>query len=224
MTPDLSSTSVVVTGAGGRLGRVVVQRFLDAGARVAGLDARLPTALPEGVAVFEADLTDEGAVAETFDAAEAAVGPIGALVHTVGMWDGAPFAETSLAAWHRMMDVNLTSLFLSFREAARRMSAHGHGGRLAAIASRQGADEGVAQQAAYSASKAGAVRVVEAVAAEYDGRITAAAVAPSTILFGGETEGATGVPVEAVADLCVYLCGPGGTVHNGAVLRAYGTA
>lgn len=97
------------------------------------------------------------------------------------------------------------------------------GGRLVAVASGQGADGGVAEQGPYSAAKAGVVRLVEAVAAEQDGRITAVAVAPSMILFGGEEPGTRGVSVEAIADLCVYLAGEGGGIHNGEVLRAYGT-
>lgn len=218
ISSDLSGKTVLVTGAGGRLGRVVAQRLLGAGARVVGLDAQEPEGLPERVVVHTADLTDERAVQDAFEAVEREAGAPDALVHTVGMWAGSPFAETPLADWQQMMAVNLTSLFLCFREAARRM---GDDGRLVAIASRQGADGGVAEQAAYSAAKGGVVRLVEAVAAEYDGRITAAAIAPSTILFGGE-EGAAGVSVEAVADLCVYLCGDGGLVHNGTVLRAYG--
>jgi NAD(P)-dependent dehydrogenase (short-subunit alcohol dehydrogenase family) len=223
-SPDLSGTPVVVTGAGGRLGRVVIGHLLDAGARVVALDAVAPEGLPDGVVVLTADLTDRPAVQQAFDEADREVGPPGALVHTVGMWAGQPLAETHLADWRRVMDVNLTSTFLCFREAARRMLARPAGGHLVAIASRQGADRGVAEQAAYSASKAGVVRLVEAAAAEYGGRVTAAAIAPSTILFGGEGDDASGVSAEAVADLCVYLCGEGGAIHNGTVLRAYGTA
>lgn len=222
--PDLTGTLVLVTGAGGRLGRVVVRRLHDAGARVVALDAIRPEGLPEDVPVFTTDLTDRPSVQAAFEAVEREAGVPGALVHTVGMWAGQPFAETHLADWERVLDVNLTSTFLCFREAAKRMLARPEGGRLVAIASRQGADRGAAEQAAYSASKAGVVRLVEAVAAEYDGRITAAAVAPSTLLFGGEGADAKGVSAEAVADLCVYLCGEGGVIHNGAVLRAYGTA
>jgi NAD(P)-dependent dehydrogenase (short-subunit alcohol dehydrogenase family) len=220
----LPDTPVLVTGAGGRLGRVVVARLHAAGAHVVALDAVRPEGLPDDVPVLTADLTDRPSVQEAFAQAEASAGRIGALVHTVGMWAGQPLAETHLADWRRVMDVNLTSTFLCFREAAKRMEAKAGGGRLVAFASRQGADRGVAEQAAYSASKAGVVRLVEAVAAEYEGRITAAAIAPSTILFGDEGEGARGVAAEAIADLCVYLCGAGGPVHNGAVLRAYGTA
>ncbi|MDX1419309.1 MAG: SDR family oxidoreductase [Rubricoccaceae bacterium] len=216
----LSGNPILVTGAGGRLGRVVIRQLLEAGARVVGLDAERPEGLPEGVEVLTADLTDEPSVRGAFDTAEQAVGAPHALVHTVGMWAGTPFADTPLEGWQRVLDVNLTTAFLCFREAARRMT---EGGRLVAIASRQGVDGGVAEQAAYSAAKAGVVRLVEAVAAEYEGRITAAAVAPSKILFGSEGDGARGVPAEAVASLCVSLCGAGGAIHNGTVLRAYGT-
>lgn len=221
-SPNLTDHVIVVTGAAGRLGSVVVRQLAAAGARVAALDRTAPengSALP-----VIADATDEHATAAAFDRVEQELGVPHAVVHTVGMWDGGPFAETEVSAWQAVLDVNLTSTFFVFREAARRMLAAGVPGQLVGIASGQGADRGVAQQAAYSASKAGVVRLVEAVAAEYrDAGITAAAVAPSLILFGDEDPEARGVDVEEVAQLCVTLCGPAGTVHNGSVLRAYGS-
>ena len=217
MASELTDRIVVVTGAGGRLGRVVVRQLATAGARVAALDLDAPEALPEGARGFACDVTDEAAVGRAFDAVVSEMGTPWALVHTVGMWDGAPLAETGLDAWNRVMALNLTSAFLCIREAVRRMDE----GRIVAIASRQGADRAPSQQAAYGASKAGVVRLIEATSAEYDG-IAAVAVAPSTILFGGEDAGASGVRAEAVADLCVRLCGAAGAVHDGTVLRAYG--
>ena len=104
------------------------------------------------------------------------------------------------------------------------MLGGGVGGHLVGVASGQGVDRGVAEQAAYSASKAGVLRLVEAVAAEHrDAEITATAVAPSLILFGDEDPEARGVDVAEVAGLCVTLCGPAGTIHNGSVMRAYGS-
>lgn len=219
--PDLSDRIVVVTGAAGRLGRVVAQQLAEAGARVAGLD-REPHDV--GALSLQADVTDEATVSAAFERLAAEMGEPNGVVHTVGMWAGTPFAETSLADWRTMLDVNLTSTFIVFRAAVRRMAAAGQGGRLVALASGQGADRGTAEQAAYSASKAGVVRLVESVAAEYRADdITAAAVAPSMILFGDEPEGTRGVEVEEVASLCVTLCGSAGPVHSGSVLRAYGS-
>ncbi|MEO0558108.1 MAG: SDR family oxidoreductase [Bacteroidota bacterium] len=215
--PDLTGRIIIVTGASGRLGRVVVRQLEAAGARVAALDREEGT---NGALALAIDVTDEASVQTAFDTIEAELGMPDGLVHTVGMWKGEPFAETSMESWDTVLRVNLTSTFLMFREAVRRMS---NGGRLVGITSGQGADGGVAKQAAYSASKAGVMRVVESVAAEYSGSgLTAVALAPSTILFGDEDSDAEGVPVEEVASWCVRLCGPDAETLNGQVVRAYG--
>ena len=218
--PDLADRLIVVTGASGRLGSVVVRQLEEAGARVAALDQSEGEG---GALALAADVTDEGSVAQAFDTIEADLGVPDGLVHTVGMWAGTPFAETELTRWETVLRVNLTSTFLMFREAARRMQDRE--GRLVGITSGQGADGGVAKQAAYSASKAGVVRLVESIAAEYEGTgLTAVALAPSTILFGDEDASAKGVSVEEVASWCVRLCGPAAEALNGQVVRAYGTA
>ncbi len=219
--PSLSGRVVVVTGAAGRLGRVVADHLAAAGAVVAGLD-REPHDV--GALSLTADVGVEAATERAFDRVVEEAGPLHAVVHTVGMWSGGPLAETSLETWRTVLDVNLTSTFLVFRAAVRRMRAASGTGRLVGIASGQGADKGVAEQAAYSASKAGVVRLVESIAAEFrDAAVTAAAVAPSMILFGDEGPEARGVEAAEVARLCVTLCGPAGTVHNGSVMRAYGS-
>ncbi len=222
---DLDGQAVVLTGAFGRLGRILTRRLLDAGATVAAVDARAadPVVDSDRLHLYRADVTDEAETERVFAKAAEALGPPGALVHTVGTWAGEPLVETSLDGWETVLRVNLTSTFLCFREAARHFQRAGTDGRLVAVASKQGADGGVAEQAAYSASKAGVVRLVEATAAELNGAgITAAAVAPSMILFGGEGD-TPGVPAERIADLCAYLASSAGAAHNGAVLRAYGT-
>ncbi len=213
---------MVITGAAGRLGMRMMQRFAERGATVVAIDldpCRLPQSAP-GQA-FRANVTDEAETDAVFREIGETFGRVDALVHTVGTWAGKPFLETSLDDWEQIMRVNLTSTVLCFREAARLMQ--GRGGRLIGIASGQGVDKGRAQQAGYSASKAGVMRLVEAVAEEFEGTgITAHAIAPSAILFD-EAGDQKGVPVFDLADLAVYLCGPAGASLNGATLRAYGT-
>lgn len=224
-SPEPSShfAPVVVTGAGGRLGRLVVARLVAAGVAVAALDRE--AAALDGALGVAADLADDRATADAFERIERELGTPRALVHTVGTWDGAPFAETTLDAWEAVLRTNLTTAFVCVREAVRRMRAADVSGSVVGIASAQGADRGVAQQAAYSASKAGVIRLLEAVAAEHrPAGIAAVAVAPSTLLFGDEPAGTAGVAASDVAALCARLCGPDAFVHAGATLRAYGSA
>lgn len=223
---------VVVTGAAGRLGQYVVERFGRAGSTIAAVDVSEQQlgqiSFPEGAegSTHAADLTDEGAVERCFADIADRHGRIDALFHTVGAWDGTPLLDTSLDAWEHMIHVNLRSTFLCFREAVRVMthSTRERPGRLIAVASGQGADRGQAEQGGYSAAKAGVVRLVEAVADEFDAdQLTAHAIAPSVILFGEDSEQA-GVPAAEIADLGAYLCAGAGNALNGAVLRAYGAA
>jgi NAD(P)-dependent dehydrogenase (short-subunit alcohol dehydrogenase family) len=219
--PDLSNQTIYVTGAGGRLARVLIRHLQDAGGRVVGLDLQKPdvNGLAHAAAV---DLADEAAVEAAFAAAAEAAGAPDALVHVAGSWDGRPLLETSLADWNGQIQPNLTTAFLCFREAARLMAQH-DGGRIVGIASRQGADGAPAQQAAYAAAKAGVVRLVEACAAEFEGKgIAATAIAPSMILFGDEDAGTKGISAEEVAATCAQLCATR-QAANGEVVRLYGT-
>lgn len=219
----------LITGASGRLGRVIAGRFRDDGHNVLGIDSNpgasdLPTC-------YGADLTDEDAVDRVVQQIVSDHGMFDVLVHTVGMWDGAPTASLALADWRKVMDVNLTSTFLIFRAALRAKAqiqqtpeTDSARLRLIAFASGQGADRGVADQAAYGAAKAGIIRLVESIAAEHPTRrVTTHAIAPSTILFEG-MEGARGIGVHDLASTCLVLSGPAGDALSGTTIRAYGNA
>lgn len=219
----LKGHNVLITGAAGRLGRVVSASFEMAGARVVGADADPSSAEVEPC--HGTDLTDEQSVQDLFSRFERDGISFQTVVHTVGIWDGRPLIETDLEAWQRLVDVNLTSSFLVLREALRlRYKAKSELPlRLIVFASGQGADRGVAGQAAYSASKAGVIRLVESIADEYaDDDVTAHAIAPSMILFDG-MEREKGIPVQDLANLCVLLAGPAGSALSGSVVRAYGS-
>ena len=221
--PALDGQVIVITGAAGRLGQRMVRRFAELNATVAAVNQN-EEGIPEHrhVHAFVADVTQEDATRACFRDVAEALGPIDGLIHTVGMWAGGPLLETTLDDWRTVLDVNLTSTFLCFREALRHLSDDG--GRLIAMASGQGADRGVAEQGAYSAAKAGVIRLVEAVTEECAGQgVTAHAIAPSMILFGGEGADAKGVPADDVVDLALHLYATAGDAVNGATIRAYGT-
>ncbi len=212
-----TSPLAIITGASGRLGRLTTEGFLRAGYRVVGLDrvADEESKTP----ILAIDATDESSVHDVFERIQNEYGTPSVLVHTVGMWAMKPFAETELSEWTTMMDVNLTSTFLVFREAVRVMTESG--GSLIGISSKQGSVRGAAQQAAYSASKAGVKRLVEAIVEEYAGTgLTAHAVAPSMILFDGD-EG-DGVPADDLVQHCLYLASHPGASLNGVTLHAFG--
>lgn len=220
---DLDSKCIVVTGGGGRLGSRMVEAFAKGGARVTALvvsdqeAARVPHVTTGEVSVRLTDVIDEDSVATTFRDIAIEVGSIDALVHTVGMWSASPLLETTREAWDLMLRVNLTSAFLCFREAARQMNG---GGALIGISSGQGADRGVAEQAAYAAAKAGIVRLVESAADEFRTlRISCHAIAPSTILFDEQGEG---VSASEIIELAAHLIVRGQAL-SGATLRAYGS-
>ncbi|MEX0601575.1 MAG: SDR family oxidoreductase, partial [Rhodothermales bacterium] len=83
---------IVVTGASGRLGRRMVQRFAQDGAAIAAVvrkeeDARGLPFPDEGEGwAFPVDVTDDDVVRACFDQILEQFGRVDALVHTVGMW------------------------------------------------------------------------------------------------------------------------------------------
>ncbi|MCS7081894.1 MAG: SDR family oxidoreductase [Bacteroidetes bacterium] len=219
---------VVITGAG-RLGRALVRLFSQSepgglvviSRRAESLHALEVSGQPDASWWgLTADLTQEAEVQAAFEAVHARWGRLDVLIHTVGTWAGSPLLETSLEAWEDLMRLNLNSAFLCFREALRWMQPRRYG-RLIAIASMQGLERGRSGQAAYSASKAGLIRLVESVALEYWGSgITANAIAPS-LIREADQEG-PGVSAEAVARLCLFLAQEEAGAISGETLRIYG--
>ena len=130
------SHSIIITGAGSGIGRVTARAFLDAGWRV-GLVGRREDALRETAAGREAlvlpcDVTDAAAVDACFDRAAAAWGRLHVLFNNAGaaLLSRGP-DETSAEDFRRVIDVNVTGVFLCARAAFRIMRAQNpQGGRI----------------------------------------------------------------------------------------------
>ena len=207
---------VYITGSTGRLGSFLAEGFINAGFSVVGLDLdhTKTTTWP----LLEMDVTDEASVENGFKQAVTSFGAPDIVIHTVGMWAMSPFSETTLDSWNTLVSLNLTSSFLVFKHAILSMSGLGS---LIGISSKQGVVKGAAEQAGYSASKGGLVRMVEAIAEEYRGRgIHAHIVAPSTILYEDDQKG--GVRVADLVAHCLYLSSTQAASLSGSVLSAFG--
>jgi len=112
---SFAGRTVLVTGAGGGLGRAVALRFAQAGAQIAALDkdATGVERLRDEVErlggqclVLPCDITDAEACAQAVAATVQRFGSLDVLVNNAGMSQRSGFAATDLAVIRRVMDVN----------------------------------------------------------------------------------------------------------------------
>jgi 2-dehydro-3-deoxy-L-rhamnonate dehydrogenase (NAD+) len=172
-TIDLTGRSAVVTGGAQGIGRAVVERFVDSGARVAIWDRAHALARNTAaefanrgqVTAVAADVTDLATVEVARDTTLAAFGRIDILVNNAGIagpnvktWDYPP------EAWADVLAINLTGPFNCCRAVVPAMIAQNYG-RIVNVASIAG-KEGNPNAPAYSASKAGVIALTKSLGKE----------------------------------------------------------
>jgi NAD(P)-dependent dehydrogenase (short-subunit alcohol dehydrogenase family) len=171
---QLSGRVALVTGASGGLGRHFANVLARAGATVA-LAARRLDSLGVVAAEIESsggraaavrlDVTDGASVREAVAATLAQLGGLDILVNNAGVTVTRPLLEVSEAEWDGVLDTNLKGCFLVAQEAARAMVQAGRGGAIVNVASILGLRV-AGSVAPYIASKAGLVRLSQAMALE----------------------------------------------------------
>jgi 3-oxoacyl-[acyl-carrier protein] reductase len=173
---DLEGRVAVVTGGAQGIGRAIVERFLDSGARVAIWDRNQPLSERTAselkgrgqLAAFAVNVADFGNVEQARDQTLTAFGRIDILVNNAGI--GGPIATTweyPLDAWREVMAVNLDGAFYCCRAIVPQMIANNYG-RIVNIASVAG-KEGNPRAPAYSASKAGMISLTKSLGKELAG-------------------------------------------------------
>lgn len=192
---DFADHTVVVTGAGGGIGRAVALAFAGAGARLVlgDLTERAEEVAAEvrrggGQAVAErGDVTRSPDMVALAARALSAYGGLHVLVTCAGLGTTGLLLEQDEAAWTRVVDVNLNGTYRAIRAALPPMMAQRHG-RIVTIASVLGRMGGYGFVTAYSASKHGVIGLTRALAYElgtqgYSG-ITVNAICPGYVRAG----------------------------------------
>ena len=238
---QLENRIAIVTGGTGALGRAVVEHFLTAGAQVAipyvvdaevpMLDKQLGGRFPQASRqVKKVDVGDEAQVEKFVAEAAAKFGKVDILVNLVGgFWGGKPIAETSLAEWQAMFDLNVKPTFICCRAVVRRMQA-AKWGRIVSVTSRSGL-QGAGDYAAYAVAKGAIATFTASLAQEVlaDG-VMVNAIAPSTIdteanrVAMPKAKHENWVKPSDIARTIAYLCSDDCRVTSGAVVPVYGNA
>ena len=126
----LDQQTALVTGAASGIGRSIAIGLADAGADVACFD--LPgSALDEICAQIEGygrrtlavsgDVTDAATLGEAVQNTQRSLGPLSLAVNSAGIANSAPAEEMPLDQWRRVIDINLTGVFLSCQAEGRAM-------------------------------------------------------------------------------------------------------
>ena len=251
MPPETARPVALITGVGRTvgIGAGIARRLADAGWNIAytwwtPYDQRMPWGIEAGAtenidtdlrtrgaatAAVEADLADPDAPHRIFDAAEARLGAITALVmcHCESVNSG--LLDTTVESFDRHFAVNARATWLLIREFGRRFTGPPGTGRIIALTS-----DHTVGNLPYGASKGALDRITLAAAHEFAGLgVTANVINPGPVDTGWMSDeiraagirqtplGRLGTPQDT-ANLVEFLCSPNGQWINGQLLFSNG--
>jgi NAD(P)-dependent dehydrogenase (short-subunit alcohol dehydrogenase family) len=184
----LTDKVAIVTGASSGIGYATARLFAQEGAKVvvsarrrAALDALVARIEEEGgqAVAVAGDVRDEAVATALVDVAIERFGGLDVAFNNAGsVGEMRPVFDVSLAEWRETLEVNLTSAFLGAKYQVPAMIERG-GGSLIFTSSFVGCTVGFPGMAAYAASKAGQIGLMQVIAAEFGAKgIRANAILP----------------------------------------------
>jgi NAD(P)-dependent dehydrogenase (short-subunit alcohol dehydrogenase family) len=177
---SLEGKIALVTGAGSGIGQRIAVGLAEAGASVGcfdlesskGLEATVKQVqgLGRQALAVRGDVTRAADLHQAVEAVDKQLGPLSVAVNCAGIANAAPAEEMPQVQWQRMLDVNLTGIFISCQAEAKVMLPRKQGS-IVNIASMSGiiVNRGILQ-AHYNTSKAGVIHLSKSLAMEWSDR------------------------------------------------------
>jgi NAD(P)-dependent dehydrogenase (short-subunit alcohol dehydrogenase family) len=188
---DLSGKAAVITGAGSGLGQGIAEGYAQLGAGVSVVDVNPETAqsVADGIKAgggeaisVPCDVTQADQVLAAVAQTLKEFGKIDVLVANAGIGDRNPAEEMTDQQWERVMDTNLTGVWLFDQAVGKHMIKRGEGGRIINMASIGGIVGVETGNANYCDSKGGIIALTRCLAIEWaKHNVLVNAIAPSHI-------------------------------------------
>ena len=187
---DLGGKTAIVTGGGSGIGRRMAEALAEVGANVVlcarkvercEAAARELAELGVRTLALRCDVREPEDVQTVVSRTLGELGSLDVLVNNAGTAWGAPAEGMPLEGWQKVVDVNLTGVFLFSQAAARVMLERGGGSivNIASVAGLHGSPPGRMDAVSYSASKGGVIALTRDLACKWGGRrIRVNAIAP----------------------------------------------
>lgn len=172
---------VLITGAGGGIGRAVVRVFAQCGWRVIGVDRRdFDDIFPEDGVFIRSDISKEENIRDIYEQARDFSPTLDAVINNAAVQIAKPLIETTAEEWDIVMASNLRSVFLGAKMAYPLLVAEG-GGAIVNVSSVHAVATS-ANIATYAASKGGLLALTRAMAIEFAGdNIRVNAILPGAV-------------------------------------------